>query len=161
MSLNDFELNSIVMEGLYRNSLVDIDPESSESNVFAFLGKNKKKVILIVNDKQSQFIGADSLQFLIEILKACKLEIEDIALINIDGEPAVDYKSLQAFFKPQTIICFGIDLNRLQFPLEFPEYQVQRYNHQQYLSAPSLEKIISDIPEKQKLWNCLKKLFLI
>jgi hypothetical protein len=46
-------------------------------------------------------------------------------------------------------------------PLQFPAYQIQKFNNQVYLAAPALHLLAQDKAEKTKLWNCLKQVFSI
>lgn len=164
MSLDNFQLPPFLAGKLYKDSLVDLDSnqlknKSLKSEDFVFLGNNKKNILLIVNDENALYLTDQDLNFLIGILTACKLTLSDTALINFNKNPNINYKKITAHFKPQSIICLGVDLKLLEFPLEFPQYQVQQYNGQSYLTAPSLETLAADKQEKLLLWNCLKKMF--
>ncbi|MFT3910607.1 MAG: hypothetical protein QM737_14370 [Ferruginibacter sp.] len=167
MSLDNFQLPPFLAGELYRNSLVDLDSKQLKNKSLKgadnllYLGSNKKNILLIVNEENAVYLPEDDLNFLIDILTACKLSLADTALINCHKNPGISYKTLQKHFKPETIICLDIDLASLEFPLEFPNYQVQQYNNQSYLAAPSLKKLASDKQEKIQLWNCLKKIFSI
>jgi len=166
MSLDNFQLPPFLTAELYRDSLVDLDDDQIKKKTlqapdFISLGNNKKQVLIIVNDADCLHVNEDDLAFLVTILTACKLSLSDTALINFNSNPGMTYKSLQQHFKPVTIICLGVELNRLAFPLEFPLYQVQKYNGQAYLSAPSLRILSGNQGEKLQFWNALKKLFSI
>ena len=56
---------------------------------------------------------------------------------------------------------FGVLPKALELPLDFPYYQLQKYNNHTYLSAPALAALINDKTEKVKLWTSLKQLFSI
>jgi hypothetical protein len=135
--------------------------KSLKADGLLYLGNNTKHILVIVDDENAAYLPDEDLQFLIGILTACKLSMSDTALINFNKNPTINYKMLMKQFKPEKVICLGIDLAALEFPLQFPHYQVQQYNQQSYLAAPSLKKLASDKQEKLQLWNCLKKLFSI
>ena len=59
------------------------------------------------------------------------------------------------------VFMFGISVDEIKLPLSFPHYQIQKYNNQTYLSAPTLTALQHDKAEKTKLWNCLKQIFSI
>ena len=63
--------------------------------------------------------------------------------------------------KAEKIFLLGLDAEVLGLPLQFPQYQVQQFNNQVYLSSASLTDLQKDKEEKLKLWNCLKKIFLL
>lgn len=166
MSLDNIQFPVSILQGLYNKSLYQL--QSNES-VFAdiqpvnlvFLGSNLKKITLVVQDESSIYLADDALQFLLGILTACKLSMADISLINISKNPNADYHSITEQLKAEKIIMFGLKAETLALPLQFPHYQVQRYNNQVYLSAASLTDLQKDKEEKMKLWNCLKNIFSI
>ncbi len=138
-----------------------ITNKSLEKQGLHSLGKNNKKILILVSHENAVHLPDEELNFLMGILTACKLTMADIALLNTFNDPGINYQSLQKAFKPATLICFGIDLSTLSFPLEFPHYQLQKYNKQVFLSAPSLKKLSEDVTEKKQLWACLKTLFTL
>ena len=166
MTLDNFQLPVILMTELYKDSLVALDsnqlkPDSLKETPFVSLGNNQKKVLLLVKDDQAVYLPDHDLNFLLGVLTACKLTMADVALLNLHQNPDAGYQSLMKAFKPGIVICFGIELHELAFPLEFPHYQLQAYNKQTYLAAPSLKVLAVNVEEKKRLWTCLKKLFSI
>lgn len=166
MSLDNIQFPASLLQGLYNKSLYPL--QSNESLLddiqpanMVFLGSNRKKITLVVHDETSIYLADDALQFLLGILTACKLSMADIALINVSKNPNADYRNITEQLKAEKIIGFGLTAETLGLPLQFPHYQVQRYNNQVYLSAASLTDLQKDKEEKMKLWNCLKHIFLI
>ncbi len=143
MSLDNIQFPASILQGLYNKSLYHLS--SNESVIddiqpvnMVFLGSNLKKITLVVQDESSIYLADDALQFLLGILTACKLSMADIALINISKNPNADYHRITEQLKAEKIIMFGLTAESLALPLQFPHYQVQRYNNQVYLSAASL-----------------------
>jgi len=166
MSLDNIQFPASILQGLYNKSLYHL--QSNESLLddiqpvnMVFLGSNQKKITLVVHDETSIYLADDALQFLLGILTACKLSMADIALINVSKNPNIDYHTITEQLKSEKIIMFGLPAETLALPLQFPHYQVQRYNNQVYLSAASLTDLQKDKEEKMKLWNCLKHIFSI
>lgn len=165
MGLDNIQLPPIVLQYLFKNSLVDLKedkvtdalPSSAE---ITFLGDNEKKIAIIINDKKSIYLPDEDLHFLIGILAACKLTMADVALINISGYNQISYTALEQHLSSEKILLFGVKPAELQLPLQFPEYQVQHFNNQLFLAAPSLALLAKDKGEKLKLWNCLKQIFV-
>ena len=85
----------------------------------------------------------------------------DVALINSNKNPSLSYTGIAEQFATEKILLFGVESSMLELPLQFPHYQVQRYNNQVYLSSPTLKTLAEDKAEKMKLWNCLKQVFSI
>lgn len=164
MSLDNIQLSTYLLHNLYNKSLVDLEPEqqikdSLLTNTIKYLGKNEKSLIILVKDEKNVFLDDEDLNFLIKMMSACKVTLGDMALINIYNEHQVNYQLIMQELKPEKIIFFGPKPQQLSFPLEFPLYQLQRYNKQVYLSAPSLDILKNNKEEKTKLWACLQQLF--
>lgn len=165
MSLEHIQLPPLLVAELYKNVLIDNtlpqeNPGNGKAVTFNYLGKNQQHILILVSEKEATFLPDDMLQFLVGILSACKLSLADVALANVAANPELDYPHIMDFFKPTVILFFGQDPVELSFPLQFPPYQLQSYNRQTYLSAPSLQLLANNITEKKKLWVCLQKLFL-
>ena len=163
MSFNNLTLNPLLIKELYNKSLVDFS--QSETTVqtvdhpYHFLGSYDKKICMIVNEPHATFIKDEDLQFLINILSACKLSLSDVALLNNHLHP-VDYIQIQQQFHPEIILLFGIPQDSIGLPLHFPDFQLQRYDNQQLLSAPPLTMIAMNAELKKQLWTNLQKLFV-
>ncbi|MEP7238874.1 MAG: hypothetical protein ABI685_13440 [Ferruginibacter sp.] len=164
MSLDNIQLQPIILQNLYGKSLYDVNHDKSDSVALPagninFLGSNQKKIALLVNAAEAIYLPDDELNFLLGILTACKLSMADIALINISKNPGLIYTHISEQLKAEKVFLFGLDAEALELPLQFPHYQVQQYNSQVYLSSVSLTELQKDKEEKMKLWNCLKKIF--
>ncbi len=166
MSLNNIQLPAVSIGELYKRSLVEIinNPTSAQTqpvSSFSILGKNLSRIVLIVNNGEVAFVPDEELNFLLGILSACKLNMDDVGILNIAKYPDADYKKVGAELSAVKVFLFGVDPDVIKLPLAFPYYQVQRYNDQTYLSAPALAAIQNDKAEKTKLWNSLKQIFSI
>lgn len=160
MSFKDLQINPLLITQLYSNVLVDIAEKKIENEpLIRYLGKNEKQVVIVVNEPDAAFINDVDLQLLTGILNACKLTLADTAIINIYRK-SITYFDIQQELKPATILLFGIDQQRLELPLHFPEFQVQKYDDQQLLAAPSLHNLAMDVPSKKILWTSLQNIFL-
>lgn len=165
MSLNDITLNPVLLQDLYKNSLVEIVSKKTKAakveGTFSFLGNNKKGIVIVVSSNDAIHLADDELNFLLAILSPCKLSMEDVAILNIQKNNQAVYQTIESDLKAKTILLFGVTTDQIQLPIQFPDYQIQKYNSQVYLSAPKLGNIEKDKAEKVKLWNCLKQVFSI
>ena len=166
MSLDNIQLPPIVLHDLFKNSLVDLNTDATKAVTentpgIVFLGNNQKQVVIIVNNATTIYLPDEELSFLMGILNACKLSMADVALVNIAKTGAVNYTEIQQELNAVTLLLFGVMPLQLQLPLQFPNYQIQKFNNQVYLAAPALNTIAADKAEKTKLWNCLKEIFSI
>ena len=164
MSLDNIQLPSIVLQGLYKHCLIDLKNEQqtaakTELKKFSTLGNNRRHILVLVESDEALYMPDDLLNFLMGVLAACNLNMEDVAILNIKKNPSVTYKNLTDVLKPEKVFLFGVTPSEIRLPLDFPNYQIQQYNGQIYLTAPVLSHIHNNKIEKTKLWTCLKQIF--
>lgn len=182
----DTQLPEFVLAGLYKDTLVITEPSTPPSaklvvkgneinspekpNVAEkqvevpkwWLGSNHQKIAILVEDKANVFTSEKELEFLTNILKACKLSINDIALINYARTP----RSMEELIHDPGcthFLLFGLSPAQLQLQFNFPQYQSQAVGQNQLLLAAPLGTMMSATPaakaEKMKLWNALQQFF--
>jgi hypothetical protein len=181
MSLDDIKLSPFLVKKMYEKTLVvssfandvkaqivkniesekGIPPYANEKDSIKYLGKNNRHILIVVNEKDHKFLGDDDLSFLLNILSACKLTMADAVLVNSYDNDNIVYEKLIKTFTPSFILFIGAEPQALGFPVQIPMYQVQGYNKQKYLCAPSLQKLSADKEEKKQLWVALQKIFSI
>ena len=166
MSLNNIQLSAGAIQDLYKRALV-LSADAQEKKVeipsstisFNTLGNNQQKILILVDNDETLYLPDEQLNFLMGILTACKLTMQDVAILNIQKNKDVSYTNLATALKAFIVLLFGVETSKIALPLQFPFYQIQAYNNQTYLSAPSLTVLQNDKAEKTKLWLCLKQLF--
>ncbi|MER3465284.1 MAG: hypothetical protein C4329_13610 [Chitinophagaceae bacterium] len=162
MSLNNVQLPPHLVADLYKNSLVETHatdvPVSAD---FRHLGSNHQNILIVVNDPSVAFMADDDLNFLTNILNACKLSLADVAVVNQATQTLPDYHSLIGYFESKVILLFGIEPPAFGLPIQFPSFQIQKFEGQTYLAVPTLSNLAGDKALKGKLWNCLKTIFFI
>ncbi|MES1216869.1 MAG: hypothetical protein ABUT20_15240 [Bacteroidota bacterium] len=176
MKLNAIKLEASVISDLYKKNLVEPKstglkekqstpqtvvadtPKKAESDMH-FLGENKKNIMVLINYKTVNIIPDEELQFLTNMLSACKLNLADVAIINLDKITNPTYKQITSKVAGNTTLLFGISPSMLELPVDFPHFQVQSFNNSTFLYTPSLEDIKEDKVLKSKLWVCLRKIF--
>ena len=185
MSLDDIKLSPFLVKKLYEKAMIDSsfaesktvadetilkveenflnkdDSPHNDVTSIKYLGKNSKNILVLINEPNHAFLGDDELSFLMNVLNACNITMADAALVNTNKDDTVNYEKLMHQFTPEVILFLGTEPQLLGFPVQIPLYQVQKYNKQQYLCAPSLQKLSTDKEEKKQLWLCLKKIFSI
>ncbi len=170
MNLNDLQLPPSLVTRLYRDVLVgsataQTSPKQSDSPVkkelAAFLGENKKNILIVVHYADVMHLPDDSLQFLLNMLTACKLGMADVIVVNTKNYPDHTYKEFLEKFKSRVALLFDIEPASIGLPLNFPHYQIQPFANCSFLYAPSLSKVETDKIQKSKLWVALRRLFNI
>jgi hypothetical protein len=129
-----------------------------------FLGDNQKHIVILVNDIEAVYLRDEWLQFLSNILGACKLNLGDVAIVNHANNPML-FTDFQQQLAPQHFILFDVPTQNIQLPFTVPHYQLQQFGSTQFLLAPSLALMLGNTEavkmEKSKLWLSLKKMFNI
>jgi DNA polymerase III psi subunit len=163
MSLDNIQLPGFIIQDLYQKSLVDLNNSESKntakSKEINYFGGNKQHIILLVKNADAVFINDEQLTFLSGILTACKLTIEDIALVNIVNLSSLSYKLFIDEFKPKIFLLFGVSPDEIQLPFVMPYFQKQSYNNVLYLSSPALNEVEANKDLKRQLWEVLKQIF--
>ncbi len=173
MGLNDIEIPPAFLAELYSSALI-IDEKINAALIPSFpgkeekkgtqtrrsLGENRKNILIVVRHPDYPVLPDDDLKFLTDILNACKLSLAEVVITNTGQSPAV-FNDLKKEFNPVSVILFGVTLEELDIPLRFPEFQVQSYTDQQFLTSPPLSAIKDDKLLKSKLWVSLRKMFNI
>ncbi|MCW3080477.1 hypothetical protein [Segetibacter sp.] len=183
MSAEKIQLPDFLLAELYKGSLVELDTYNAEAvqtqleeqplkgqeaieplDKVAFLGENKKGVIIIVHQPDAVFLLEEELIFLTSILKACHLDLADIAIIN-NSRQEVDYEAIKQQLGAKTILLFDVEPSAIKLPFMIPAFQVQKFSGSTIMVAPPLTHINKAGVEgkllKTKLWLSLKNVFNI
>lgn len=179
MSSDKIQLPDFLIADLYKSSLVDIgragsqiasaetvlkaqEAAASSQKQIEYLGKNKKAVAVLVNQPQVPFLPEPELLFLTNILKACSLTIEDIAIVNTAQTPAT-FQDLKEQLAPSHLLVYGLETAAIKLPFSIPHFQVQKFDNTAIVMAPTLAEINQQTPQstdlKRQLWNALKRMF--
>ena len=171
MSLNNIILSDLIVTEWYGdNTLIQgppapapvSPPPTPETQGYKFLGKNLRRITIIVDAPGSAFLPDDQLGFLTKILEACRMNIGDVAIVNHHTVP-VTIAALRQQLKPASVMLFGVTPTAIRLPINFPDFKLQPYDDCTYLLAPPLQQLVGDSPDskllKSKLWVCLKTLF--
>ena len=171
MSLQNLQLLREAIIALYKDFLIIPEilemettaPKTAEKPERKFLGENKRRIAVIVNEPDNVFLAENNLEFLAKVLDACKLNVADVAIIN-KANLEIDQEFLKSEVNPLHVWLFGVDPIEIKLPLTFPQFKVQSYAGCQYLYAPPLASINAPTDDgklrKRKLWECLKSVFI-
>jgi hypothetical protein len=163
MSLKNVKLPEILIANLYTAPLVDLqdttEASASTETGLKFLGSNQKQITILVNVNDATYLSDRSFAFLTGVLNACKLNMADVAVINIHQSENRYYLDINNMTRPKIKLLFGVSPGEIGLPIHFPHFQVQPYNNVVYLCAPGLTSIEEDKLLKAQLWTCLKSIF--
>lgn len=163
------KLPNFVLANWFSNHLIDDDihlPIAESKNLInqiSFLGNNEKKIVIIVNEADGVHISDNNLILLEKLLAACKLNLNDVAIVNM-AKQSIVYNELMKELQPQILLLLGINLTSIQLPLVFPMHKIQAYNNCKMLLSTSIERMqqttkLEVVNEKKELWGLLKILF--
>ena len=174
MGFTDLRLPEHVIAALYKDDLVVTDsikttaPKPTPAKKEAapekplFLGSNLQHILILVNDANAVHVDDESLNFLTNIIQACKKNLGDVAIVNLAHHP-LNYAALKERLSPKHILLFNIHPTSIQLPFAVPNYQLQQFDDCQFLFASALPNMIANTQdaklEKSKLWLSLKKMF--
>ncbi|MCH5597185.1 hypothetical protein [Niabella ginsengisoli] len=172
MSLNEITLSPYLLTQMYPSSLIESKKTNEPLHVEAgeqkdlssaidwkSLGNNQKKVLIVVNYDNIANLPDPQLDFLTQLLKACQLSLNDIALINVNNYKNADSTEILNHFDSRIVLLFGISPQQFGFPFDTPPFQVQNFANYTVTHAPALESLENDKPAKGQLWTSLKKIF--
>jgi hypothetical protein len=182
------QLPPFVLAELYPHSLVILEPEQpnqpeqqpAEAPItklqealpqlkkgeigFSFFGNNAKKICIIVEDHTAVYLADMDLQFLTNVLNACKLNIGDVAIVNT-ARSEVSINIIKEQLTPSVCLLFGMDADAIGLPFKIPAYQQQAYAGCTFLVLPNFDRFAGAAEaaklEKTKLWVSLQKLLNI
>lgn len=163
MSLNKIQFSGYLCQTLYTKSLI---PNTTISNTdnnkikISSLGGNQKKILFLINNPDTKFLDDEEMILLTNLTTACKLSMEDIALVNYFNCDNKNYKYLIDCFQAEKILMFGIPLAEMDIPFIIPDFQIQSYSGKLFMAAPALKVFINNKDLKKGLWKCLQKIFL-
>ncbi len=180
MSLNDLKLSPSVLAALYPSSLINLEqteriqqpqpmqtvveepePESVpvQEASWKYLGNNQKNILIVVNYDDAVHLPDEELNFLTNMLTACKLSLADVAIVNHYSYRERSYKDFVAEFKSRIVFLFGVEPFVFKLPVGFPYFQVQTVANCTFLYTPTLEAQRKDALLKSKLWVSLRTIF--
>lgn len=129
----------------------------------SFLGDNAKGILILVKDHQNVHLAEDSLQLLSGILAACRLNMGDVAVMNLANQSAAGFGELRQQMQVNYCFLFDVGVHEIQLAFAIPQYQVFTHDNCTFLCAPAISRMLGATEDakllKSKLWMCLKKIF--
>lgn len=164
MTLKNLKLSPNIISNLFKDSLIG-EFRGKEKNTAGdnfnqnFFGGNNKNILLLINNIDVNFLPEKQILFLSEILSACNLSLEDIAIVNLNKLIGQNFKNIPERLNSQIIILSDVELSMLELPFKIPLFQIQQHKEKKYVSIPSLQTIQNDTVLKKRLWSLLQVLF--
>jgi hypothetical protein len=155
MAADEPTIDINALRTLYSNTLYSIDKQEKTPDPETEKITRKKVLILL---REHVLPGDPLYVFLQGILGACRLQMNDVNMV-VSFRQDNDHLQLAEMYGASLVIMFGVEAADIRLPVFFPHYQVQGHDGVNYMSSPDLAFIENNKPEKQKLWQSLKKAF--
>ena len=124
---------------------------------FKFLGKNQRRILILVNDKQNEVSTDQGRELLRKLLLAINLTGKDFALVNYANYDDALFDDLNDIFKCQFLLSFGVTASQLGLK-EQPLQQMVQYNDAKLIFTSNLHHLDGDQASKKLLWTSLQKI---
>ena len=121
-----------------------------------YKGENKKGILILVENKEAEYLNSEDEIFLSKILQAVGIQLDDIALVNLKAE-----HKLEQILKIEhtTAIAFTAKYAQLNSEIAKDLYQIHTHENVKILLADPLHEISQEKEKKMKLWKQLQVLF--
>lgn len=131
-----------------------IEPISKDWN-FKFVGKNQKKILILVNDAANDVSTEEGREVLRKLVKAIELTGNDFALVNYAQYSGASFSDFKKFFKCEVLLSFGVDCASLKIP-QSDIHKLVQHRNTRIVVTHRLD--ILDGPNKKMLWSSLQQL---
>jgi hypothetical protein len=122
-----------------------------------YLGRYKKGFLIVANYTNEEYMAAEHLAALENILKRKEYGLDDVAIFNRFTYPGVDFEQLQTYFNPQKLLLLGKNAVPANLPtLTFN--QPQKINEYTALYTFSFDEMMDNTPNKKAFWEQVKNL---
>jgi len=129
--------------------------ESAKNREFAYLGENNKYFLILIDESKQKGISNIHKETLLKIMAAKGLELRDLAVLNLNQYPGVQYNELKEFFSFNKIVLFGIDPQQISLSSQSSN-QVVKLESAKILCTYSIDEMIRDTTKKREFWNVMK-----
>lgn len=163
MSLEQLQLDPYLLAQMYDQPIIP-EMQSAQPAVekalpkVKYLGENQKNVLLLIQNESEAYLNDELFNLLTNILSACKLGMQEVALVNVAQYPGLTLADYKKALPVQQCILFAIPPETLELPPMQP-YQLETHQQIPVLYSDHLQLIATDKASKGKLWTALKQLF--
>jgi hypothetical protein len=127
---------------------------------YNYLGENNKYILILIDQPlKREIIAAKDLLLLEKTLAALKLELRDVAIVNLQQCEELHFKSLKEFFSCNKVLGFGIELAKIGIEKEVAINTVFRIEDCPFLLASALEELSNNQAQKVIWWSAMKSIF--
>ena len=122
---------------------------------FTYLGKNKRYVLILVNDSLNEVSTPEGNALLRNLCKAINLTAADFALVNYANYPNTSYQDLSNNFKSTIVLAFGVSPSQLGLA-SLTANQLHILATAKLIFTTNLNDLAKNLGHKKQLWETLK-----
>jgi hypothetical protein len=124
---------------------------------FKYQGKNLKNFLVLTHYQADEFIKAEHLTALENILKRKELGPDDVAIFNLANYGETKFSQLKPFFKPTKVLVLGGDALPRDIKVLKPNKPVTS-NGITVLYTFSFNEMMDNVDHKKTFWELVKML---
>lgn len=133
------------------------EPSMAVQTDFEYQGDNNKYFLILIDDKIHTRMNPVHLEMLLKVMTAKKLELRDLAILNIGRYPDVNFTALKSFFSCSKLVLFGVQPEQIGLP-KIKLNTTETKNNVKMLATYSLEEMRNSPEKKREFWNVMKNL---
>ena len=122
---------------------------------FEYLGDNNKYFLVLIDEKIHTRINPAHQEMLLKIMNAKKLELRDLAILNISRYPDAKFNELKSFFSCSKVLLFGVAPTQVGLP-SINLNKASSAGTVKVLATHSLEEMRNSPDKKREFWNIMK-----
>ena len=127
---------------------------------YSTLGSNPNGLVILVRMDAVRFQRLPRNVFLNNLLKAIRLVMEDVVLINVESHLPVELKTIRQRLAARQIIGFGKNLLDVAIRTTQLYEPVVLVGDAAYLPSAEIELLEEDNSRKKLLWQAMQRMFL-
>lgn len=122
---------------------------------FDYLGENNKYFAILVNTPAHQYMPPKELEALQSILGAKKMDLNDVAILNLHKYPQASFSAIKKFLVSNRMVLFGINPQSIQLP-SIASNQISEHHGVKVLATYAFSEMMVDVEKKKAFWNVMK-----
>jgi len=134
------------------NSPVQKEPEIT----FKTYGGNNKNILFVISDNNNEFLSVDAEIAFMKILRALKLELDDVIMFNYNQfDAGLPFEKIKEKLNPRNCIFLGAEPNLLGVE-NCAENILKVEDNVQFLYSYGFEEMLRDTEKKRLFWDAIK-----
>lgn len=139
------------------DAILEILPVKKEEEfVLKTYGGNNKNILFVISDNTNEFLSADAEIAFMKILRALKLTLEDIVIVNHnETQINLTFEKIEEKLQPENCIFLGTEPQLLGLEA-CAENILKTEDNIQFLYSYSFEEMLRDTEKKRLFWDAIK-----